>query len=234
MENPPVPSVDTPLPSDINLDYLSPNVRNLSVSELTPNQQAVRKRTLERYNSQKQLLAEFKQQREMTPPNFPISVFVKYYSKDLGREATSFTNYFLIDNNHDFIFASSFKDATDKVKLQINNPNTTIENIQGIEFTINGVTRHNFDMDLIDTQCQRLSETAIYIPMNLDSNLRSEINSLATDINTIKDEKTTYQIDLWYENKATNDFNNRSTNLGNATSTMTQYQQVIADYEATT
>jgi hypothetical protein len=64
--------------------------------------------------------------------------------------------------------------------------------------------------------------------------LRSEINSLTTDINTIKDEKTTYQIDLWYENKATNDFNNRSTNLGNATSTMTQYQQVIADYEATT
>lgn len=73
------------------------------------------------------------------------------------------------------------------VVLQINNPNTTIENIQGIEFTINGATRHNFDMDLIDTHCQRLSETAIYIPMNLDSNLRSEINSNALNLSRIDD-----------------------------------------------
>ena len=75
------------------------------------------------------------------------------------------------------------------IVLQINNPNTTIENIQGIEFTINGATRHNFDMDLIDTHCQRLSETAIYIPMNLDGNLRSEINSNALNLSRIDDFK---------------------------------------------
>lgn len=75
------------------------------------------------------------------------------------------------------------------IVLQINNPNTTIENIQGIEFTINGNIRHNFDMDLIDTHCQRLTETAIYIPMNLDGNLRSEINSNALDLSRIDDFK---------------------------------------------
>jgi hypothetical protein len=73
------------------------------------------------------------------------------------------------------------------IVLQINNIDTTIENIQGIEFTINGNTRHNFDTDLIDTHCQRLSETAIYIPMNLDSNLRSEINSSALNLSRIDD-----------------------------------------------
>lgn len=73
------------------------------------------------------------------------------------------------------------------IVLQINN--IDIENIQGIEFTMNGVTRHNFDMDLIDTHCQRLTETAIYIPMNLDSNLRSEINSNALDLSQIDDFK---------------------------------------------
>lgn len=77
--------------------------------------------------------------------------------------------------------------------LRINNTTTaigntienTIENITGIEFLINGHTRHNFIEDLIDTQCQRLSRNSIYIPMNLDSNLRSEINSNALNLSRI-------------------------------------------------
>jgi len=75
------------------------------------------------------------------------------------------------------------------IVLRINNPDTTIENIQCIEFLINGHTRHRFDMDLIDTHCQRLTDKSIYIPMNLDGNLRSEINSNAFNLSRIDDFK---------------------------------------------
>lgn len=71
--------------------------------------------------------------------------------------------------------------------LRINNLDTSIENITGIEFFLNGQSRHNFNGDLIDTQCQRLATNAIYIPMNLDGDLRSEINSNALNLSRIDD-----------------------------------------------
>ena len=71
------------------------------------------------------------------------------------------------------------------IVLRINNPDISIENITGIDFLLNGTTRHNFNGDLIDTQCQRLALNAIYIPMNLDGDLRSEINSNALNLSRI-------------------------------------------------
>ena len=71
--------------------------------------------------------------------------------------------------------------------LRINNLDTSIENITGIEFFLNGHNRHNFNGDLIDTQCQRLATNAIYIPMNLDGDLRSDINSNALNLSRIDD-----------------------------------------------
>ena len=82
------------------------------------------------------------------------------------------------------------------IVLRINNLNSTIENIQCIEFLINGHTRHRFNMDLIDTHCQRLSDRSIYILMNLDGNLRSEINSNAFNLSRIDDFKIEITTDL--------------------------------------
>jgi hypothetical protein len=64
--------------------------------------------------------------------------------------------------------------------------------------------------------------------------LRSEIDSFVPDINTLKDQKTNFQIDLWYETKAGNDFTSRLNSVGSAINKMNQYQQEIIDYEATT
>jgi len=82
------------------------------------------------------------------------------------------------------------------IVLRINNPDTTIENIQCIDFRVNGHTRHEFDMDLIDTYCQRLSENAIYIPMNLDGDLRSDINSNAFNLSRFDDFKIAIRTNL--------------------------------------
>jgi hypothetical protein len=61
----------------------------------------------------------------------------------------------------------------------------TINNIENICYKINGHERHNFNANLIDIYCQKLLDNAIYFPLNLDTDLLSEINSNALNFSRI-------------------------------------------------
>ena len=56
---------------------------------------------------------------------------------------------------------------------QVENIQPTINNIENICYKTNNIERHNFNANLIDLYCQKLSDNAIYFPLNLDTDLLS-------------------------------------------------------------
>lgn len=121
-------SVDRPIPSDMNNSWAHPSVRNKSYNELTPSQQSVVQENINIYDKQKEYLEEFKQNARLTPPSYPILISVKYYNTRIRMDKISYIKYWLLDNNNDYIFASSFQDASAKVKIQIKNPASKLQN----------------------------------------------------------------------------------------------------------
>ena len=65
---------------------------------------------------------QFTQHSTISPPEYPIIVSVKEknnYNK----------NYFLMDNNQNYIYATTFQDATAKVKKELDNSISTLQKI---------------------------------------------------------------------------------------------------------
>lgn len=62
------------------------------------------------------------------------------------------------------------------------NDEMIIENIENIKIILNDTIRQNYTLDIINLYCQHLSNNAIYIPFNLDTDIRSDFttNSLNT------------------------------------------------------
>jgi hypothetical protein len=69
------------------------------------------------------------------------------------------------------------------LKLETNtNESTAIENIQNIDILLNNRIRQSYTSEIINIYCQRLAQDAVYIPINLDTDLRSEFNSNALNL----------------------------------------------------
>jgi len=72
--------------------------------------------------SQKNQLKQFMQHSSMSPPDYPILVLVKQNNKITQ-------NYYLTDNNRNYLFATTFEDATSRVKLQLADPNSALQKV---------------------------------------------------------------------------------------------------------
>jgi hypothetical protein len=68
---------------------------------------------------QQDIYNKFNQHSSMTPPEYPIIVLVKEKNKLKFQ-------FDLMDINQNFIYATSFNDATTKVKNEIKNPNSAL------------------------------------------------------------------------------------------------------------
>ena len=68
---------------------------------------------------QQDIYNKFNQHSSMTPPEYPIIVLVKEKNKLK-------LQFNLIDSKQNFIYATSFNDATTKVKNEIKNPNSEL------------------------------------------------------------------------------------------------------------
>ena len=66
------------------------------------------------------------------------------------------------------------------------NQNANIENIENIEIFMNGVSRQLYTSEIINIYCQRLAPNAIYIPINMDTNLRSNFNTSSLNLRRIE------------------------------------------------
>lgn len=65
------------------------------------------------------------------------------------------------------------------------NQNANIENIENIEIFINNVSRQLYTSEIINIYCQRLAPNAIYIPINMDTNLRSNFSAGSLNLGRI-------------------------------------------------
>jgi hypothetical protein len=65
------------------------------------------------------------------------------------------------------------------------NQNANIENIENIEIFMNGVSRQLYTSEIINIYCQRLAPNAIYIPINMDTNFRSNLNASSLNLGRI-------------------------------------------------
>ena len=65
------------------------------------------------------------------------------------------------------------------------NQNANIENIENIEIFINENSRQLYTSEIINIYCQRLAPNAIYIPINMDTNLRSNLNAGSLNLDRI-------------------------------------------------
>jgi hypothetical protein len=115
-------------PTEMNVSWLSESVRNKSLNELSPTQQQVRLSNIEIFKKQKDELSEFKDHAAMSPPSYPILVYIKYYNTTAKKDMTAKSMYWLMDKDNNYLYASSFQDATAQVKLQIKSPNTKLQN----------------------------------------------------------------------------------------------------------
>ena len=121
-------SLENSYPTEMNVSWLSESVRNKSLNELSSTQQQVRLSNIEIFKKQKANLDEFKDHAAMSPPSYPILVYIKYYNTTAKKDMTAKTMYWLVDNDDHYLYSSSFQDATDKVKLQISNINSKLQN----------------------------------------------------------------------------------------------------------
>jgi hypothetical protein len=65
------------------------------------------------------------------------------------------------------------------------NQNVNIENIENIEIFMNAVSRQLYTSEIINIYCQRLAPNAIYIPINMDTNFRSNLNASSLNLGRI-------------------------------------------------
>jgi hypothetical protein len=72
--------------------------------------------------SQKNQLNQFMQHSAMSPPEYPILVLVKQNNKITQ-------NYYLTDNNNNYLYATTFDDATSTVKVQLADPNSALQKV---------------------------------------------------------------------------------------------------------
>jgi len=72
---------------------------------------------------QKTELGQFMKNAAMSPPVYPIAILVKK-NDVLGKK-----NYYLKDTSNNFLYASSFEQATTIVKTQLANPNSPIQQL---------------------------------------------------------------------------------------------------------
>jgi hypothetical protein len=70
--------------------------------------------------------------------------------------------------------------------LRLNNPDDTVENIENIEIFLNGYSRQIYTREIINIYCQQLSPNAIYIPIDMNSNFRSDNYSASVNLTAIE------------------------------------------------
>lgn len=71
---------------------------------------------------QKNQLSQFMQHSAMSPPDYPILVLVKQNNKITQQ-------YYLTDNNKNYLYAATFEDATSRVKVQLSDPNSALQKV---------------------------------------------------------------------------------------------------------
>ncbi len=70
--------------------------------------------------------------------------------------------------------------------LRLNNPNNTIENIENVEIFFNGYSRQLYTREIINIYCHQLAPNAIYIPIDMNSNFRSDNYSASVNLTAIQ------------------------------------------------
>lgn len=69
--------------------------------------------------------------------------------------------------------------------LRLNNSTDTIENIENIEIFFNNYSRQIYNRELINIYCQQLAPNAIYVPIDMNSNIRSDTYLGAANISSL-------------------------------------------------
>lgn len=69
--------------------------------------------------------------------------------------------------------------------LRLNNSNNIIENIENIEIFFNNYSRQIYNRELINIYCQQLAPNAIYVPIDMNSNIRSDTYLGATNLGNL-------------------------------------------------
>jgi hypothetical protein len=109
--------------------------------EQRANMVAAQKKTIDEDNNKKIIqqkeLEQIRQHASMNPPEYPILVLFKdnnvsSYQKQLikyNKNLSYNKKYYLKDSNQNYIYASSFNDATNKVKNELSNSNSNISKL---------------------------------------------------------------------------------------------------------
>lgn len=121
---PETPSIDIDSLPTIPKDWnITDEQRASMIAEQKKNQASSRDKAV----IQKTELGQFMKNAAMSPPVYPVAVLVKK-NDVLGNK-----NYYLKDTSNNFLYASSFEQATTIVKTQLANPNSPIQQLYAMD-----------------------------------------------------------------------------------------------------